>query len=49
MSFQYSEVSLWGPGGSFLVSWMTLLVIQLSQEHVLGHLGTPDLVFIDLE
>ena len=49
MTFQYSEVFLWGLGGFFLVSWMTSLVIQRSQEHFLGHLGGLDLVFIDLE
>ena len=47
MTFQYSEVSRWGLGGSFLVSSMTCLVIQWSQKHFLGHLGGPDLVFID--
>ena len=48
MTFRYSEVSRWGLGGSFLVSWMSLLVIQRSQGHFLGHLGAPELDFTDL-
>ena len=48
MTFRYSEVSRWGLGGSFLVSWMSFLVIQRSQGHFLGHLGAPKLDFTNL-
>ena len=34
LTFQYSEVSFWEPGGSFLGLWMTILVNQWST-------GTP--------
>ena len=45
--FQYSEVSFWGPGGSFLKSWMTLWASSSPQGHLLRHFGGPNLDFID--
>ena len=47
MFFYDSEVSFWGPGGSFLWSWITILVIQWSTGTLPGRPWGPDLDFID--
>ena len=48
MSFRYFKVSLSGPGGSWLSSWVTTLSISGPQGHFLGHPGGPDSALIDL-